>query len=392
MPYPSPWRASAGTLALFVGVAVVFGALLWLQRGDVLPGVAVGGIVVVLFGVAELQAAVRLNRVLREFGGQVPGEPESDQSYMGDQSVRWPDLGLAVEGWTHRFTVRGLEVTADGTYRDVSTWRPREGAREVLDDLGHEPSFDRFEERLPSIYPRVSALRVGVPAAVVAFVVVVFGGVQLVGGALPLWTYLLAPTAGAVTAWVRWSGLAGVRRALVALADGLHEGGVELERIDLLEGVLRPEFAVRTSQGMATLRCVAHPRGRLRVAHLDREREARLPAARAVGRDLAGWLTATPVTAGDDVGRQRGALTVVERFSFLAIGLFCVGFGGVLLGRPGVVTAGECTEACLFEAFVETVPLGNVVAGLLLVAVGGGMLAIAYLDRVPVSNWRPRGK
>lgn len=385
MPYPSPWRASGGTLALFGGAAVVFGTLLWLQTGDALAGVAVGS-VVVLFSLAEVQAAFRLNRALQEFGGQVPGDPEADESNMGDQSVRWPDLGLAVEGWTHRFTVRGLEVTADGTYRDVSTWRPREGAREVLDDLGHEPSFDRFEERLPSIYPRVSALRVGVPAAVVAFVVVVFGGIPLVGGALPLWTYLLAPAAGALAAWVRWSGLASVRRALVALADGLHEGGVELERIDLLEGVLRPEFAVRTTHGTATLRCVAHPWGRLRVAHLNREREARLPAAAAVGRDLAGWLTATPVTAGDDVGRQRGALTVVERFSFLVIGLFFVVFGGVLLGRPGVVTAGECTESCLFEAFVETVPLGNVVVGLLVVAVGGGMLAIAYLDRVPTTN------
>lgn len=386
MPYPSPWRASAGTLALFAGAAVVFGTLLWLQRGDVLAGVAVGGMVVVVFGFAELQAAFRLNRVLREFGGQVPGEPEADESYTGDQSVRWPDLGLAVEGWTHRYTVRGLEVTADGTYRDASTWRPREGAREVLDALGHEPSFDRFEERLPSIYPRVSALRVGVPAGFVAFVVVLGSGIHLAGGAPPLWTYLLAPAAGAFAAWVRWSGLASVRRALVALADGLHEGGVELERIDLLEGVVRPEFAVRTSQGTATVRCVAHPWGRLHVAHLDREREARLPAAGDVGRDLAGWLTATPVTAGDDVGRRRGALTVVERVSFLAIGLLFAAFGGVLLGRPGVVTAGECTESCLFEAFVETVPFGNVVAGGLLVLVGGGMLAVAYLDRLPTTN------
>lgn len=385
MPFPSPWRASAGTLALFVGAAVVFGTLLWLQTGDVLAGFAAGS-VVVLVSLAELQAAFRLNRVLREFARQVPGEPEADQSYTGDQSLRWPDLGLAVEGWTHRFTVRGLEVDADGTPWDVSTWRPREGAREVLDHLGQEPAFARFEDRLPSIYPRVSALRVGVPAGFVAFVVVVFGGTLLLGDALPPWTYLLAPAVGVLAGASRWAGLAGVRRALVALADGLHEGGVDLERIDLLEGVVRPEFAVRTTHGTATLRCVAHPWGRLRVTHLDREREARLPAARAVGRDVAGWLTTTPATAGDDMGRQRGDLTVVERLSFVAIGAFCVAFGGVLVGRPGVVTAGECTESCLFEAFVETVPFGNVVAGLLLVAVGGGMLAIAYLDRVPVGD------
>lgn len=285
---------------LFALTGVVLGVILSLREGGPLAGVAVAGATVLVVYPAYLQAAYRLSWALGEFAGQVPGEPEPEESLMGDQSLRWPDLGLSVEGGTHRFRVTGLVAEADGRVWDVSPSRPREGARRVLEALDREPAFDSFADRLPSVYPGLSALKAGVWVTFVGLVAVALGGPVVAGGTYPLWWLAAAVLAGVLAAAVRWAGLAGVREALVAFGDGLHEGGVELDRIDCIDGWVRLQFAVHAELGTVRLRCLGLPGGRLSVTHDDRERTARRDDAGEVGRAVASWLTESPAMAVAD--------------------------------------------------------------------------------------------
>lgn len=299
MAKPSPWRASAGVFVLFALLGVGFAVVLWANSRGLVAGVAVAVATIAVVYPAYLQAAYRLSWALGEFAGQVPGEPEPAESVHGDQSLRWPDLGLSVEGGTHKFRVTGLVAEADGREWTVAVSRPREGARRVLESLDRQPAFDRFEDRLPSIYPRLSALKVAVPTTFLGLVAVALGGPLLAGDGYPRWWLVVGALAGVLVGAVRWNGLVGVRRALVDLGDGLHDAGVELDRIDRIEGHVRLQFAIHTGQGTTTLRCVALPGGRLTVGHGDRERAARFDDARALGRGVGEWLRGTSVGGGD---------------------------------------------------------------------------------------------
>lgn len=299
MAKPSPWRASAGMFVLFALLGVGLGFVLWANSRGLVAGAAVAVMTVAVVYPAYLQAAYRLSWALGEFAGQVPGEPEPEESLGGDQSLRWPDLGLSVEGGTRQFRVTGLVAAADGREWNLSVSRPREGARRVLERLDRQPTFDQFEDRLPSLYPRLSALKVALPTAFLGLVAVSLGGSELAGGGYPRWWLGIGALAGVLVGAVRWAGLARVRRALVDLGDGLHEAGVELDHIDRIEGLVRLQFAIHTAQGTATLRCVALPSGRLTVSHGDRERAARFDAARAAGREVGAWLAGTTVEGGD---------------------------------------------------------------------------------------------
>lgn len=372
MATTSPWRASSGVFVLFLVAGAGFGAVLWLGAGEPIAGLAVGVVTVLLIYPAELQAAFRLSWALREFAGQVPGEPVAEESRMGDQSLRWADLGLSVEGGTHRFRVTGLvaEAQAEGRTWDVRVSRPREGARRVLEDLDCEPAFDGVDERLPSVYPRLSAAKVGALVTFLGLVGVGLGGPVLAGGVYPLWWLWVGPVAGLLAAGLRWAGLAGVRRALVALVEGLHESGVEFDRIDRLEGLLRLQFALRTPRGTATVTAFALPGGRLVVGQGDREREVRFGDARAVGRDLATWLTDTPDAAGEEAIDEPGPgdLTAGQRLVFAVLGAGFAAYGGVLL--VGVTGSGP-------------VAVDTVAFGLLSGVLGLGCLALAVHGRVP---------
>jgi len=298
MPHPSPWRAASGVTGLFGALGAAFGVLVWVQDGTLVAIPLLGGMLFALGGIAEGQAALRLNWTLREFAGQIPGEPDATVSRLGDQSLRWPALDLAIEGATHRFRVRGPTVTVDGAERSVPSTRPREAAREVLDQLDREPAFEHRTDRLPSIYPRLSGLRVGIPLGAGALVVVALAGSRLATIAPPLLWLGGALGFGIVAGAIRWAGLARVRAGLLAFADGLADGGVTLERIDRREGGYRQQFAVRTPDGTVTLRCGTLPGGRLHARHVDRELERSLSEARDAGRAVASWLTVSPVDTG----------------------------------------------------------------------------------------------
>lgn len=370
MPLPSPWRASGLMVGLGVACGLAIVALLWLEYGVVLAAIPAALVPVTLLGGAELQAALRLNWSLREFASQVPGMPEASTSLRGDQRVHWPDLDLAASGGTHRFRIQGLTVDVDEISRSASTRRPREAAREALDTLGHDPSFESFDDRLPSVHPRLSAVRVAVPTAVAAFLLA-----AVVHPRLPARVLLAGLVATIVlTVALRWTGLARVRRALVDLADGLREGGVEVDRIDFVGGIVAPAFAVRTAEGVVAVRCVAHPWGRIQATVGDRSLDGRLPAARSVGHEAAALLREG---AGGETRVDSGGLVTTSRVFSAVFGACFVAFGALLVLRPGVVTSGECTRACLLEWLLVTVPLFNVVFGGLLVLLGLASLALA---------------
>lgn len=368
------------------GVAVAMGlaavVLLWLEYGSVRAGVVVALIIVVLLGGAELQAALRLNWSLREFASQVPGTPEASASPRGDQTVRWPDLGLAASGGTHRFRVRGLTVDVDGLSRSASTLRPREAAREALETLGREPAFRSFDDRLPSVYPRLSALRAGAGVGVVALLLAGLADPVTPGGASGVVVAVVASTP-VLAAALRWAGLVRVRQGLVALSEGLREGGVSVDRIDLVGGIVAPAVSLTTDEGTVAVRSVAHPWGRVRATVGDRSVEGRLPEVRSVGRDAAALLREG---ADGEARVDSSGLVTTGRVFSAAFGACSVGVGALLVGRPGVVVGGECTRACLFEAALGTVPFLNAAVGGLLVLLGLAALAVAA-GRLPVPGW-----
>jgi len=370
MPYPSPWRAAGRMLGIGAAGGLAIMAFVRSESGQVLPGVPVALLLVALLGGAELQAALRLNWSLREFASQVPGTPEASTSLGGDQSIGWPDIGLEAKGGTHRFRVERLTVETGDRTRSASLRRPRESAREALERLGHEPAFEDFTERMPSVYPRLSAIRVGIPVTGAAFVLaavvhprlsaeVLLAGVVAIG--------VLAPG-------LRWVGLARVRRALVDLADGLRDGGVAVERIDLAGGIVAPAFRLRTDHGRVAVRCVAHPWGRLRTTVGEETFDGRLGDADAVGRDAASRLREGE--PGEPVV-DRDSVVTVGRLSMAAFGTLFTAFGALLVVRPGVVTAGECTRACLLEWLVAVVPFFNVLFGGTLALLGVVLLVLA---------------
>jgi hypothetical protein len=290
MVHPSPWLASAGTVGILLAVGAVFGVVIRAESGDPF-GLVAGPLIALPLVLAELRAAFALSGLLREFASQVPGEPEAETSLLGDQRLDWPRLGLSVSGSTHRFQVQRSRVEFDGEEgMAVPATRPREVAREALDRLDREPAFATRADRFPSIAPGRAGVWTGVIATVVVVFAVLAFGVAVGPDAFPpvvLGVVVLGPLAGLV----RWAGLVSVRTALGGLVDGLEAEGVPLERIDRLEGGFRPAYAVRTSQGTVTVRCLALPRGRLSVSHIDREREARLSLAEDVGREIAELLT-----------------------------------------------------------------------------------------------------
>lgn len=376
MALPSPWRASGVMLALGGGTGLVLGVVLRLDSGSLPAAVAVALVTALMLGGAELQAALRLNWALREFAGQVPGTPEASASPWGDQRVEWPDLGLAASGETHRFRVLGLDVETDGRGFGGSLHRPRETAREALAARGHAPAFDDPDDRLPSVYPRLSAIRVGVPVGAAALVLAALADLPAsptVAGGLPLGIVVLG-------GGVRWAGLAGVRRGLVALSAGLQEGGVAVEYVDLVGGLVAPAFAVHTDAGTAAVRCVAQPWGRLRATVGDQSVRGRVVDGQSVGRDAAALLRESE---GVETRVDSGDLVTTGRVFSAVFGACSVAFGGLLVVRPGVVTGGECTRACLLEQLLEAVPFLHVAFGGLLVLFGLASLAVA-VGRLPV--------
>lgn len=133
-PLPSPWRASAGSLLLFGGVGVALGLFVGLQ--DPVAGIAVALIAGGVGVLAELQAALRLNRALARFAAEVPAPAEPFSSPIGVQGLRWEEPPIEVTGQTYRFTVPPLEVATPGDLVEVPHRQVREGAREVLGRLG----------------------------------------------------------------------------------------------------------------------------------------------------------------------------------------------------------------------------------------------------------------
>lgn len=367
----SPWRASAGSFLLYVLAGVVFAGLLWAESGELLAGVVVAAVTILLLFPAELQAASRLSWRLEEFARQVPGEPEPEESFWGDQSLHWPDLGLTVEGGTHRFRITGLVAEAEGRTWDVQFSRPREGARRVLAALGREPAFDGADDRFPSVYPRLSGLKAGLVTAFVAAVTVGLGGPIVAGGSYPLWWLGLPLAAGALVGGVRWAGLRSAQTAVRGVCRGLSEGGIRHERVDRIEGLIRLTFAVRTPEGTGIVRCDAVPGGRLAVSHGDREQHVPASEATASGRELARWLAASSEAAADDVTAPPapGELTAAQRLLFAALGTGFVAIAGFFVG---------ITQPWQQVVAVEVLGVGFT-AGVF----GLGLLAVGWLGRVP---------
>lgn len=360
MARPSPWRASAGAFALSVVVGVGFVVLIWRGGGNLAAGVFAGASSLLVVSLGELQAQYRLSHVLGEFAGQVPGEPEAESSWSGDQAVRWPDLGLAASGWTHRFTLRGLEVEVDDRVRYESVRRPREAARAALADRDRRPTGSR----LPSVYPRLSALRVGPPVVLGGAVLLVFG---LALGPVVRTVGATVLVGGLVLGVGRWAGLVRTRTGLASFAEGLEAGGVEVEHVDLVGGVFAPGFEVVTGSGRVPVRCVAHPWGRLRVTVGDRTVEGRLHDGEAVGREVAALVRETPTA-----GRSTPAWRLLTARHFLFGGLAAV-FGAMAVGAFGVALSGPggCDADCLLVGLLGllslafAVGLGGIAAGLL---------------------------
>lgn len=339
MAGPSPWRASRGSLALSAVVGAGFGSWLWATGGDPLAALVAGVVAIVAVSLGELQAAFRLSHLLGEFADQVPGDPETETSVWGDQTVRWPDMGLAASGWTHRYSVRGFEVEVDGGVRDAPARLPREAARAALEDLARRPAFGGDGDRLPSIYPRLSALAIGPPLVALGLVTLAIGlafgpAVLALGGAL---------LGGGLLAGVgRWAGLVRVRSALAALGAGLEDGGVTVAHVDLVGGVGKPAFAVVTDAGTVPVQCTAHPWGRIRVTVGELTVGRRLADARAVGREAAPLVRGA--SAAELAVPDRADLPTRRRLLFAGItGLFTLlGAAFLLLSVPG----GGCGSDC----------------------------------------------
>lgn len=372
---PSPWRASAGSFGLYVLAGGVFAALLWLNTGELLAGVVVATATVLVLFPAELQAASRLSWRLGEFAGQGPGAPAPEVSWWGDQSIHWPDLGLTVEGGVHRFRIAGLVARADGRTWDVQLSRPREGARRVLEDLGAEPAFEGSGDRLPSVYPRLSGLKAGVLATFVAAVAVGLGGPIVAGGTYPLPWLGLPIAAGVLVGGLRWYGLRHARTTVRALCRGLSQGGLRVERVDRLEGLLQLTFAVGTPAGAGVVRSGAFPRGRLAVSYGDRRRRAPAAEAESAGRALARWLAAAARGAAEGVtAPPPDDLTAAQRLLFAALGTGFLAVGAFFVGVTGPWRGAVAPEL-----------LGvGIAAGIL----GAGLLAIGWLGREPTADGR----
>lgn len=376
MAHTSPLRASRGWFVLSAFAGGVFAVLLWASSGGVVAGIAVATVTILVLLPAQLQAAYRLSWRLREFAGQVPGEPTAEESFLGDQSLHWPELGLTVEGGIHRFRVTGLVAEADGKRWSVQLTRPREGARRVLHDLDREPSIGAPADRLPSIYPRLSGAKAGVLVAFVVLVAVALGAPILVAGSYPLWWLGAGPLAGTAVAVVRWSGLVDVRRAVADLVDGLSAGGVHVASVDRLGGLVRLRFVVKTSEGAALLHSVAVPRAPLVVRLGDLERRASSGDATTVGRTLASVLADRTIPASTEafVEPDPRDLTAAQRLLFVGLGAGFAGLGAVLFG--GVIGAG-------FEVLVSGGFSAMTAIGGLSTVTGVALFAVGLHGRVP---------
>jgi hypothetical protein len=330
----SPWRAAACSVGLYALAGVGFAAVLWVNTGEVLAGVAVGLVTTGLLATAEFQAAARLSWRLSEFAGQVPGEPESQVSVWGDQSLHWPALGLTVQGGTHRFLITGLVAEAEGRTWDVQFSRPRESARRVLADLGREPAFEGFDDRFPSVYPRLSGLKAGAVATLLGVLAVAIGGPAVAGGTYPAWWLASPLAAGVLVGGLRWAGLRSARAAVRAVCQGLRQGGIRVGSVDRIEGLVRLQFVVHTPEGTGVLRCDAVPGGRLAVSHGDDERSGSTEEAAAMGRGLARWLAASPgpAEARSTAPPAPGDLTAAQRLLFASLGAGFLAICALALG------------------------------------------------------------
>lgn len=371
MPHTSPLRASRGWVLLSALAGGVFAALLWASSGEVVAGIVVATATVLVLLPAQLQAAARLSWRLREFAEQVPGEPTATETFLGDQALHWPELGLTVRGGTHRFRVTGLVAETDDRRWSLQLGRPREGARRVLEAIDREPTFEGLGDRLPSLYPRLSGMKVGAIATLLVLVGIALLGPILAAGRYPLRWLAVGPLAGILVGWVRWSTIAGVRRALADLIDGLSAGGVRVETVDRLGGLVRLRFVAKTAAGPALVRCVAVPRGHLVVSLDGRARRGRFDEATSVGRTLAAWLTDRTTPPGTVAFEEPEPedLTAAQRILFATLAAVFALLGSIMVGIAAL-GAGDS------DAWV-------LAGGLLSMLACVGLLVTALRGRVP---------
>jgi len=289
----SPGRAVVRTTPLVAVVALGLGGLVRVNGGPPRPAIAATVATALVMSVAIGQAPARLAWRLEEFADQVPGEPEADVAWHGEQRLEWPELGLTVEGNIYRYGLQDFAVHVGSTTRYLSPARPREAARTALEELGERPALDDVSDRLPSIYPRLAGLKTGALAAFLAAIAVGLGGPLVAGGVYPLWWWWwLVPVGGVVFGGARWLGLAHVRRGCRTLAEELSYAGVEPGTMDRTGGRLRLSFEFDTTGGSVPVRCLAVPYGTMtatRPVDGDETVSTRLPDPGAVVDRVATW-------------------------------------------------------------------------------------------------------
>ncbi len=132
---PSLYKAMRTTLVL-VGVAAVAILVIFTMKGGWKEGLASALIIGSIGILAEFQAVWRLRRALGRFAAALPPDASPFVGPAGAQGIRWPLLGVAVEGTVTSFGVRGLYIEAGGDVYQVPPRKAEAAGRDVAMRLG----------------------------------------------------------------------------------------------------------------------------------------------------------------------------------------------------------------------------------------------------------------